>query len=174
VQLAAGYDAACALTASNRVKCWGNNFKGFLAVPHDEIDFAINAVEIEGIAPVVAIKAYSGGIVALRANGEVWIWGDDLTSRDKNRKPRRVPEIKNAIDIIVGSEYGCALLADHNMRCFGPRIERNIEKSPGGNQRPPFEDKQSWVDARLFEIWYDAPVDGRLIPSLDPASLGVQ
>lgn len=101
-------------------------------------------------------------MVALKANGEVWIWGDDLTSRDQNRKARRVPDVEKAIDIVAGNEFGCALLADHNIRCFGPRVDRNVTKPRGpyglnSSGRPVYEDKQTWIDAPLYEIWNDAP-----------------
>lgn len=159
MQIISSRTFACALERSNEVKCWGDNSQAALGVPTSEIEFTAKAVEVPDLDDIVELTAYAGGIVALKANGEVWYWGDDLTARDPDKRPRKVPEITNAIDIVAGSEYGCALLADHNLRCFGPRIERGIERRTDGLKRPPFEDKQAWIDAREFDIWwdYDAP-----------------
>lgn len=154
VKVVVGYGFGCALLATNGVGCWGSNDDGVLAVPEAELLFSKNAVTIPGLRAVVDIESFRGGVVSLLANGEVWIWGDDLTASDPDQRPRRVPGISNATDIVAANEYGCALLGDHSLRCFGPRIDRNVKRN---GQRPPFESKESWVDARVFEFWYDAP-----------------
>jgi alpha-tubulin suppressor-like RCC1 family protein len=136
------------------VKCWGGNARTGLGVAHPETDFVVEPVVVPGVDRVVDLQGYASQKIALRDDGEVWIWGWAMTRDDDNPAPRRVEEIEAAIDIVVGDEYGCALLPDHNLRCFGPRIERAIAKGAG---RPPFEDGALWRDAPVYEIWWDAP-----------------
>jgi alpha-tubulin suppressor-like RCC1 family protein len=153
VEIATGEGEACARLADGRVKCWGSNGRLGLGVSKDEVGFAVEPVTVPGIERVVKLQGTASQKVALRDDGQVWIWGYLMTHDKDNAAPRRVEEIEAAIDIVVGSKFACALLPNHNLRCFGPRIEERPDKS----ERPPFEDRETWRNATVYEIWHDAP-----------------
>ena len=159
VEIVTGRGSACARSGSGEIACWGDNWFGVLGVPESEVAFATEPMAMAGVAPAVELQGRDGEFVALKDDGEVWIWGWPLTGDKENLAPRRVEGIDKAIDIVIGSENGCALLHDHNLRCFGARIERGIKRGMG---RPAFEDKATWLHPRAYR-WKDP----------DPAPTGV-
>lgn len=145
-----GKRSACALRSSGGVACWGDNGRGMLARPEKELAFSSKAVDIPNVGHAVALEVEDDGAIVLKANGEVWIWGFSLAHdlEGDPSTPRRIEEIENAIDIVFANGYGCALLADHNLRCFGPQIRRRYTDG----KRPPFEDKKAWIEAEEREL----------------------
>jgi hypothetical protein len=148
VRVSAGFGEACAIDGRGRVSCWGRNERATLGVAYQDVPFSATPVAIELGEPVVEVLGADEQRVALTVSGKVWIWGGAMT-RDDDPKPRRVADIDDAIDIVLGQGYGCALRADHSLRCFGPRVDRRPD------QRPVIENKQAWIDAPVFEIWRD-------------------
>jgi hypothetical protein len=148
VQFVTGGDTACALTVGGDVRCWGSNLGVELALPRSKIEFSIDPVTIPLASPIVKLRAEDCGVIALTTEGEVWYWGSCLTKDREDTAPRRAEGIERAIDIVAGNSFGCALLADRNIRCFGSRIDRRPPDTP----RPAFEDKATWVNAPLFEL----------------------
>jgi hypothetical protein len=148
VQIVAGDESACALTAGGDVCCWGSNVGGGLGVPAAALPFSIDPVTIPLTSPMVKLSVKDAGFIALSSMGEVWYWGLTLTGDREDPSPRRAEGIERAIDIISGSALGCALLADHSIRCFGRRVDNRPPEVP----RPAFEDKATWVNAPLFEL----------------------
>ncbi len=151
VEIAVGGREACAVLRSGGVKCWGAN-EGRVVDPQGELlaTFA-EPRQIEGLPPVVELEAVYGAMIALTTEGQVWTWGAYLSRDIEKPEMRRVPEIDAAIDIVAGNNFGCALLPDHSLRCFGPRIEWR----PNKEERPPFESRDAWRNAREYEIFYD-------------------
>jgi hypothetical protein len=148
VQVVTGGETACALTANGDVRCWGSNTGVELALPRSKLEFSIEPVTIPLTSPVVKLRAEDCGVIALTTAGEVWYWGLCLTDDRENTAPRRAEGIQSAIDIVAGNSFGCALLADRNIRCFGSRVDDRPPDAP----RPAFEDKATWVNAPLFEL----------------------
>jgi hypothetical protein len=148
VQIVTGRDTACALTAGGDVRCWGGNTGAELALPRSKLIFSIEPVTVPLTSPVVKLRAQDCGVIALTTEGEVWYWGLCLTDEWEDAAPRRAEGIEAAIDIVAGNSFGCALLADRNIRCFGSRVDDR----PPGAPRPAFEDKATWVNAPLFEL----------------------
>lgn len=146
VQIVTGNGSACALSSAGTVKCWAENHWGALGRPETEIRFSPEPLSIPDICTAVEIRGFRGALAALEDDGDVWMWGWDMTGDKNDVAPRVVPEASPAIDIVVGSSHGCALLADHNLRCFGKRIDRRPDKSV----RPPFEDKAVWIAPRAY------------------------
>lgn len=151
VEIAVGGREACAVLRSGAVKCWGAN-EGRVVDPQGELlaTFA-EPREVEGLPPVVELEAVYGAMIALTTEGQVWTWGAYLSRDIEKPEMRRVPEIDAAIDIVAGNNFGCALLPDHSLRCFGPRIDWR----PNKEERPPFESREAWRNAREYEIFYD-------------------
>jgi hypothetical protein len=148
VQFVTGGDTACALTAGGDVRCWGSNLGAELALPRSKIDFSIEPITVPVASPIVKLRAEGCGVIALTTDGEVWYWGLCLTDEREDADPRRAEGIERAIDIVAGNSFGCALLADRSIRCFGSRVDDRPPDTP----RPAFEDKATWVNAPLFEL----------------------
>ncbi len=131
VEVSAGGSHACARTSSGELYCWGHNHRGQIgpeAAEKEALPF-----RVPGLGPVVSISAGADTTCAVLRDGTVWCWGQSDSGqvgdgsygfapdgRSPRVKPRtRVPGIRNAVSVSVGSAQGCALLSDSTVRCWG-------------------------------------------------------
>lgn len=70
MQIAAGVDAACALTEDGEVKCWGQSDTGLLGVPMAEPKLLRDPVTVQGVSPAVQLDGHYIQMCALRADGQ--------------------------------------------------------------------------------------------------------
>lgn len=77
VALAAGTGFTCGIDASGAVRCWGANAHGELGIGSLTPTAAPDA-EVQGLTGVKAINAVAYSVCALKDNGSVWCWGDDV------------------------------------------------------------------------------------------------
>ena len=114
---------SCALLATGRVDCWGENEYGELG--DGTTEDSATPVEVRGIhsATAIALGAYhacallSGGTVecwGLNSNGEL---GDGST--EERTEPVEVEDINDAVAIGNGDFHSCAVLRNGEARCWG-------------------------------------------------------
>lgn len=135
--IAAGYDHTCALLRNGRVRCWGRNDYGQLGygnttpIGDDELPGSVGSIDVAG--PAVRIRANGYATCALLAVGTVRCWGDNTYGQnglgDASGWPwhatfRAAPELEvnlgdSALDIAVGGQHVCALLAGGGVKCWG-------------------------------------------------------
>lgn len=142
MQIAAGVDAACALTEDGEVKCWGQSDTGLLGVPMAEPKLLRDPVTVQGVSPAVQLDGHYIQMCALRADGQVWCWGAGMTKGEPHPPAQPIPDLHDAIDIVTANKFACALRADHSVRCFGPRMDRDRK----GSKPFPFESKDAWIE----------------------------
>jgi len=142
VGLRSARDTACALSEAGTLVCWGEGSYGQLGNDRSGDRYTENSpVAVVGIDQVVDF-AVSGAACAVREDGSVWCWGDnasgqlafksdacgpyaiqmdEITYVDRNceESPRQVPGIETAVQVSVGTEHECALLADESVVCWG-------------------------------------------------------
>lgn len=123
--LAAGASHTCALTVSAKVKCWGNNEYGQLG---DGTTLTqTQPVDVIGLTfDVIAIAAGASHTCALTTSHTVKCWGDNQYGQLGNGTTTRehtpvdimgLPD--DVVQITVGSNHSCALLATGDVRCWG-------------------------------------------------------
>lgn len=142
-------DAFCALTADNKVWCWGDNYLHMLGVHRETTRESMTPVEITQVGQAVDLAIARGSAVALTTTGDVWMWGRSAALDPDDATPKRAEDVSNAIDVFSGHNTGCALLADHEIRCFGRGLRNRATKVM---EHPKFEDKQTWVNAREYVL----------------------
>ncbi len=134
--LALGNAVSCALLEGGEARCWGSNPTGQLGNGTTSfIEFTpVPVVQAPGGEPLKGIQSlHLNGLhaCALLAGGEVRCWGandsgqlGDGTTIDRTtpvpvlQAPGGAP-LTNVQAIEVGGEYGCALLAGGEVRCWG-------------------------------------------------------
>lgn len=122
VDVSAGARTTCAVLASGRVACWGNNFFGKLgdgtnsgrAVPGEVLD----------LEDAVAVATGEFHTCALRADGTVACWGIGVYGNlghgnSTSYTPVEVELPAKAVAIGAGDKVSCALLEDARAACWG-------------------------------------------------------
>ena len=128
--VAAGHWHTCALHATNRVSCWGNNNDGQLGNGESGNPEASSAAPIlvEAITDAVAIDVGREHSCAVHRNGEMSCWGDNWRGELGDGRyghdfdsslPVRVRDIYNAVSVSAGTANTCALLATGEVSCWG-------------------------------------------------------
>lgn len=152
VQLAAGEDHTCAVTAQSRVRCWGSNTWGMLG--NGSLTDARAPVPVAGLTGVRQIAPGGSHTCALttpttpsggpKGRGDVWCWGlneagelgDGTTTQSTT--PRAVVGLpRPAIDVTAGVHHTCALLDDRSVWCWGWNFRGQLGTGDGFDTRVP-------------------------------------
>jgi len=130
VDLSSSKEHNCALTACGRVYCWGANKYGQLG--DGTTTNRSSPVLVQGLEPVVQIETNAYATGARTADGRVFYFGicqDDqcgASGRTSVSTPHQIPGVKDAANIVVGDEFGCAIKAGGAVACWG--------KTPGSKE----------------------------------------
>jgi len=147
LQLALGAYHTCALTASGRVACWGDNQRGQLG--EGELQSSAVPVWVPGLDDVVELRSSDAATCARRRAGAVACWGDNAHgeaaphavgaaapnaaagAHDRSgepakyapgnvqRTPGEIGELKGARALAMGLRHGCALDGEGHVQCWG-------------------------------------------------------
>lgn len=136
IAVATGSLHTCALLASGRVWCWGDNTHHQLAIDSSVANQNVPRL-ISGLNSVMAISAGDFHTCALLADGRMQCWGEMANGRlggplsegaDGNLVFVRTCDVTcpnptdlavNYIAISAGGDHTCALRADGQVRCWG-------------------------------------------------------
>jgi alpha-tubulin suppressor-like RCC1 family protein len=138
----AGGEHACALLSGGTAECWGDNAHGQLGTgstmgpeecfPHwhgggPSVHCSRSPVPVEGILAAHAMIGVGGNdSCAALESGSVSCWGENRSgelgdggSGEDSASPVEVVGITSASDVSLGTNHGCALLADGHVECWG-------------------------------------------------------
>lgn len=127
----------CGLTEDNAVYCWGGqeppserdlrlrDRRIAANLPVDPLPRLGTPVEVEGLGDTESIAVGLDFACALRANGQVYCWGDNTYgqlgsgSQSDRDDPSPVAGIHDATDVWVGSRNACVRSSDGRVLCWG-------------------------------------------------------
>jgi alpha-tubulin suppressor-like RCC1 family protein len=119
--VAASWYTAYALRTDGTVVAWGRGYNGALGdgIEH-ESDYLTRApVAVSGLTGVSSIANFEYGGYALRSDGSVWAWGDNISRALGNESvygfstvPVRVPALSGVSAIGSGYQSGYAVVAN--------------------------------------------------------------
>lgn len=125
VELEAGGSHACARLAGGTVQCWGSNQAGQIGVGMTSTP-PTPITTVPGLDEVVALWAGNQHTCARRSDGTVRCWGDntygqlgDGTTTSPRSSPTLLTVVSDVVELSLGASYGCALLGDDLVRCWG-------------------------------------------------------
>lgn len=115
VAINAGDYHSLALKADGTVWAWGANDNGQLGIGDRLITGNIVPVQVPGLSNVIAVQASGFTSFALKSDGTVWAWGDNLygllgngTTGEDARTPVQVPGLTGVSQISAGGGTGAA------------------------------------------------------------------
>lgn len=116
--------SSCALLRDGTVRCWGHNLNGRLG--DDSLDDAATPRVVTGVSAAVDIDISYSGACATRSDGRIVCWGSNAdgalgigTTTDVGFNKGYVNDITTAVGVRTGDRYGCALLSNDRVRCWG-------------------------------------------------------
>jgi alpha-tubulin suppressor-like RCC1 family protein len=134
VQVVAGSESSCVLTANGAVSCWGSNLHGQLG--NGSGDSSVTPVRVLGLdAGVTAIAGAEYTTCALLADGTVSCWGEGILGELGNggtatqTTPVKVADLGGVRSISAGSDHFCAV--NGAAECWGSN-DHNQLQSDGG------------------------------------------
>ncbi len=136
---------ACAVKTDGTVWCWGSNGQGQLGNGSTGAAQA-NPLQVTGITNAIDVEVGREHVCALRADGTVSCWGDDLhgklgsgASTLDSSTPVTVTGIATAVKIDVGDRHSCALLFDGAMQCWGNNAYHRLGDGTNTNRPEPVD-----------------------------------
>lgn len=124
-QIAEGDGQLCVRTRAGRVRCWKEK-------ELDEPSFDHPLEEVE------AITAGTHHACAL-TKGQVWCWGNNgneqlgsAAAGKSSAGPRRVPGLREVVEIAAGDAHTCARQRSGSVRCWGRGNEGQLGRLPTG------------------------------------------
>ncbi|MDQ3037596.1 MAG: MopE-related protein, partial [Myxococcota bacterium] len=123
IALVGGNESTCAIEASRRVVCWGQDVYGRLGDGAPLMDRDEPAAIAEPL-DARTIDRYGTGYFAIASDGGIWGWGSNeqfQLAREgipSSSSPLALVGVEGATQIGGGRRHGCALGAD-GVRCWG-------------------------------------------------------
>ncbi len=134
VAIDAGYSHVCALSASGKVYCWGNNFYGELGnatFTNSDAPVAVDTTGVLNGKSLVDVSAGDKTTCAVSVAGKAFCWGygslgalGDGTTAERNTTPHAV-DVSGALsavtvtDVSVGGLSVCVLSIEGYPYCWG-------------------------------------------------------
>ena len=132
VEIRAGSASFCARRGDGTVACWGSNGNAELGTGMATNTNSKTAVNIPGITDAIDLAFASETLCVLHAGGTVTCWGENSfgqigngtsveagTSPNPVAAPQTVQGLTDAIAIVAGDSFFCALRATHTVVCWG-------------------------------------------------------
>jgi len=155
-QLVMGRGGFCARLVNGEVTCW--------MVDSSEGGFPYVPTKVPDLRDVVEVAAGASHMCALRRNGVVWCWGQNITGQlgdgtfkgeghpDNRKTPLPVVGLRHVKHIALGYAHSCAIVSSGDVFCWGDNwgdelgtgVKLDSQDSPG----PPRKDDLNNLTAR--------------------------
>ncbi len=145
MRVSVGYDHACVLGTSGRVRCVGNNASGQLGVPSlaQNERFPADPLALTAIMDVAVGRSRS--CVVAGSPGRVHCFGAAGASLSSGsgsdvKSPRVVTELpEGALQVSVGVGHICALVQNTGIYCWGDNANGELGRATSGSSGVPLQ-----------------------------------
>jgi alpha-tubulin suppressor-like RCC1 family protein len=134
----------CAVKVDGTVWCWGADWRGQLGGGKLHAEPVAEPRQVTALG-TDAVRVSAGRLhaCAVKANGKVWCWGDNVSGQVGNGTtadvalPVEVPGLDNAIEVSAGGDHSCVVTAEGNVMCWGANRQGQCGVA-GTPHYPPF------------------------------------
>ena len=120
--VSAGYEHTAAVKSDGTVWTWGNNGHGQLGYELDSYAyFVATPTQVPDLGGVTAISAGRQHTAALKGNGEVWAWGDNMFGgvNPHGYTPVELEELRDITAVSAGAHHTVAVRNDGTVWAWG-------------------------------------------------------
>jgi len=124
IEIVAGLDRTCALSARDGVRCWGENSAGQLA--SGSTQDALQPRAVEGLGGAVSARGVAAGLLhscAWRADGTAACWGGAEALGNgvigQSEEPVAVTGLVDTLAVTAGLRHTCATKPSGTISCWG-------------------------------------------------------
>ena len=181
-KITTGFYTSCAVKGDGTAFCWGTEYCGALGNGSDgngkqacgftgwynaddylHVTLEHSPVQVRGVTNAVAMARGISNMhnCVLRSSGTVSCWGwnaegelGDNGSESWSTLPVTVKNLTNVVNVVVGSDHSCALLADTTVKCWGTNVDGAI-----GNGDPCSSGSCSDIPATTVLVAAGTPLD---------------
>lgn len=145
IQIEAGYNHTLALKSDGTVWAWGLNDNGQLGdnSPTNRPSPVQVGASVPGFSNIIAVSAGDLHSIALKADGTVWVWGDNSSAQIGNGStgpdqlnPVQNTTLTNVVQVTAGAYHNLALLKDGTVRVWGNNLEGEVGNGVTGATQP--------------------------------------
>lgn len=126
VDLAAGTFHTCALMANATMRCWGLSSLGEIGGQRVRTSCPLPSLADDVQSSILEIAAGHQSTMARTLDGSVLLWGSGAFVLNEiaggsypPTLPLHVPQLEGVRQLAVGGDFGCALIEDGTVRCWG-------------------------------------------------------
>lgn len=141
VRLAAGTDHSVVVANDGTVWGWGLNSEGQIG-NGERGNRKLKPVQAEGLSDVVAVSCGDHATVALKRDGTVWAWGNNISGQlgaegeEPRAIPARVPGLDDIVALAGGYTHIVALKRDGTVWTWGANHYFQLDDDAGVKRRP--------------------------------------
>ncbi len=138
VEIAAGFDHACARLADGSVMCWGHNHHGQLG--DGTTKDPKGPVQVKGLTGALAIAVGGDHGCAILGDGTVQCWGSGASgelgdpAKVDHPEPFTVPGVAGVGALASGASHLCAKVEDGTFACWGDNAHGELGSGATGEK----------------------------------------
>lgn len=138
VEIAAGFEHACARLADGSVTCWGHNHHGQLG--DGTTKDATAPVKVKGLTGAVLLALGGDHSCAVTSEGTVQCWGAGASgqlgdpAKVDHAEPFPVPDLTEVGALESGARHLCAALANGTFACWGDNAHGELGSGATGEK----------------------------------------
>lgn len=143
-QVAVGYGFSCALRASGKVYCWGDNASGQLGRQSTTPATTPTPGPVSQIINVARIAAGVNFVCALLTDHTVWCWGSNFVDQlghpvaqdapnTYRATPSQVAGLTDVDELAVGASHVCVRKHDKSVFCWGANYSNQLGYDNAGD-----------------------------------------
>ena len=141
VEVAAGFDHACARLADGSVTCWGHNHHGQLG--DGSTKDSASPVKVKDLTGAVGLALGGDHSCAVMSDGAVKCWGRGASgelgdpAKTDHPEPFAVPDLAGVGALSSGATHLCARLQSGSYACWGDNAHGELGSGSAGDKPSP-------------------------------------